>query len=80
VAQIVLPVAVHAETAGTFVNAKGMAQQFKRAVFPPPGVKPAWQLVAELAQAMGKDLRLGSLSDVRAALPAPVARTQEAQV
>ena len=78
VAQVVIPVAVHAETAGTFVNEKGIAQTFKRAVFPPDGVKPAWEAIAALARELDKDLRLGSLSEVRAALPA--VRTQEAQV
>jgi len=78
VAQVVIPVAVHAETAGTFVNGKGVAQQFKRAVFPPDGVKPAWEALAGLAKELDKDIRLGSLSEVRAALPA--VRAQEAQV
>jgi NADH-quinone oxidoreductase subunit G len=89
VAQVVIPVTVHAETAGTFVNGKGVAQQFKRAVFPPEGVKPAWEALSSLAKALGKDIRFGSLSEVRAALPAAravdagsVAReqNQEAQV
>jgi NADH-quinone oxidoreductase subunit G len=78
VASVVIPVAVHAETFGTFINAKGIAQQFKRAVFPPEGVKPAWEALAVLSQAIGRDIRLGSLKEVRAALPAP--RAQEAQV
>jgi NADH-quinone oxidoreductase subunit G len=77
-AQIVIPVATHAETFGTFVNAKGVAQQFKRAVFPAEGVRAAWEVLAELGRALGRDLQLKSLSEVRAALPkvAP----QEAQV
>jgi NADH-quinone oxidoreductase subunit G len=79
VANVVIPVTVHAETSGTFVNAKGVAQQFKRAVFPPEGVKPAWEALALLAQALGVDLRLGSLKEVRAALPAPQP-AQEAQL
>jgi NADH-quinone oxidoreductase subunit G len=79
-AEVVVPVAVHVETHGTFVNAKGIAQQFKRAVFPPDGVRPAWEAIAALATAIGKDLSLKSLSEVRAALPAPKPRAQEAQV
>ncbi len=78
VAHVVIPVAVHAETAGTFVNGKGIAQQFKRAVFPPEGVKPAWEVIATLGKELGKDIRFSSLSEVRAALPA--VRMQEAQV
>jgi NADH-quinone oxidoreductase subunit G len=79
VAGVVVPVAVHAETFGTFVNAKGLAQQFKRAVFPPVGVRSAWETLTALAQAVGRDLRLGTLNDVRAALPRPQP-VQEAQV
>jgi NADH-quinone oxidoreductase subunit G len=79
-AQVVIPVAVHAETAGTFVNGKGIAQQFKRAVFPPEGVRAAWETLGALSRALGRDIGLSSLSDVRAALPAPKARAQEAQV
>jgi NADH-quinone oxidoreductase subunit G len=77
-ASLVVPVAVHAETSGTFVNAKGLAQQFKRAVFPPEGVKAAWETLAALGKALDRDLRLGSLNEVRAALPAP--KAQEAHV
>jgi NADH dehydrogenase/NADH:ubiquinone oxidoreductase subunit G len=71
VANVVIPVAVHAECSGTFVNAKGIAQQFKRAVFPPEGVKPGWEALALLGQAIGLDLGLGTLHEVRAALPVP---------
>jgi NADH-quinone oxidoreductase subunit G len=71
VATVVIPVAVHAEASGTFVNAKGIAQQFKRAIFPPEGVHPAWEAIAHLAKALGKNLALSTLADVRAGLPAP---------
>ncbi len=70
-ASVVVPVAVHVETSGTFVNAKGVAQQFKRAIFPPEGVRPAWEVIGSLASLLGKDLALGSLAEVRASLPAP---------
>jgi NADH-quinone oxidoreductase subunit G len=56
IAQLVLPVACYAEMDGTFVNAKGMAQRFKRAIFAAEGVKPAWQTLLDLAKAMGKPL------------------------
>jgi NADH-quinone oxidoreductase subunit G len=78
-AQVVVPVAVHAETFGTFVNDKGIAQQFKRAVFPPEGVKPAWETLGLLAKALGRSARFATLKDVRAALPATTS-AQEAQV
>jgi NADH-quinone oxidoreductase subunit G len=78
VASVVLPVASHAESSGTFVNRKGLAQTFKRAVFAPEGVKAAWEVVGLLSKAVGRDLRLGSLTELRAQLPKPA--VQEAQV
>jgi NADH-quinone oxidoreductase subunit G len=77
-AQVVVPVASHVETFGTFVNAKGIAQQFKRAVFAPEGVRPAWETLNLLARALGRDVRFGTLNELRAALPKVAA--QEAQV
>jgi NADH-quinone oxidoreductase subunit G len=71
IAKVVVPVAVHAETFGTFVNAKGVGQQFKRAVNPPESVRSAWETLAALSQQIGRDIRLGSLKEVRAALPDP---------
>ena len=43
VARLVVPVTTYAEMDGTFVNAKGMAQRFQRAIQPAAGVTPAWQ-------------------------------------
>jgi NADH-quinone oxidoreductase subunit G len=83
-AGVIVPVAVHAETFGTFVNAKGMAQQWKRAIFAPEGVLPAWQAIAAIGKLLAQDLALNSLKDVRAQLPAPKAAASappvEAQV
>jgi NADH-quinone oxidoreductase subunit G len=84
IAKLVVPVASFAEMDGTFVNAKGMAQRFQRAVHAPEGVKPAWQVLIELAQLLSKPLALKDLNEVRGALPqatAPTAPTaQEASV
>jgi NADH-quinone oxidoreductase subunit G len=77
-ASVVIPVATHAETHGTFINAKGIAQQFKRAVFPPDGVRAAWETLDTLARALGREATFGSLKAVRAALP--TVASQEAQV
>ena len=79
-AQVVIPVAAHVETFGTFVNGKGIAQQFKRAILPPDGIVAAWEVAQALARALGRDLSFGSLPDIRAALPAPQPTAQEAQV
>ena len=70
VAGIVIPVAAFGEMEGTFVNAKGMAQRFERAVQPPEGVQPAWQTLLELAKAMGKPLAVEHIAEIRSALPA----------
>jgi NADH-quinone oxidoreductase subunit G len=81
VAGVVIPVASHAESFGTFVNRKNVAQQFKRAVFAPEGIKPAWEAIAALSRAVGKDLGLTSINDVRAQLrQLPSTAQQEAQV
>jgi NADH-quinone oxidoreductase subunit G len=69
VAQIVVPVASWAEMDGTFVNAKGMAQRFSRAIQPPTSVQPAWQTLIALAERLGKPLAQRELSEVPRALP-----------
>ena len=65
VASVVVPVACHAEMQGSFVNNKGVSQNFAPAIPPPDAVRPAWETVAALARAMGKDLGVSSLEDVR---------------
>jgi NADH-quinone oxidoreductase subunit G len=78
VATVVVPVAVHAEMHGTFTNRAGIAQQFKRAIHAPPGIKPAWESLLDLARALGANLNLGKLEDVRRALPASTPSAQPA--
>ena len=77
VANVVLPVTTHAEMIGTFVNAKGMAQAFKKAINAPAGVKTAWETTLDLAKAMGMGIEMAKLDDVRRAMPAS---TGEARV
>jgi NADH dehydrogenase/NADH:ubiquinone oxidoreductase subunit G len=77
-ATVVVPVAVHAEMHGTFTNRAGLAQQFKRAIHAPPGIKPAWESLLDLARALGANLNLGKLEDVRRALPASTPSAQPA--
>jgi NADH-quinone oxidoreductase subunit G len=69
VAHLVIPVTSFAEMDGTFINAKGMAQRFSRAIQPAQGVAPAWQTLIELAKLMSKPLALRDLGEVRGALP-----------
>lgn len=69
VAHLVIPVTSFAEQDGTFINNKGMAQRFARAIQPPAGITPAWQTLIELAKLMSKPLSLRDLGEVRGALP-----------
>jgi NADH-quinone oxidoreductase subunit G len=75
VASVVVPVAGHAEHAGSFVNEKGVTQRYQAVVAAPDGVLPAWQTIAALASALGKDLGIAALEDLRASsAPAGEAR------
>jgi NADH-quinone oxidoreductase subunit G len=65
-ASVVLPTSSFAESDGTFVNRKGMAQQSERAIRPQGDSLPAWQLVAELGRSMGHALGWKKLKEVRA--------------
>jgi NADH-quinone oxidoreductase subunit G len=47
-ADLVLPVATHAERDGTFVNANGRLQRFERAFPPPSHARPAVEVLADL--------------------------------
>lgn len=86
VASVVVPVASDAETFGSFINAKGISQTFRRAVFPPHGVRAAWETLLELAKLLGADLKLEDYQAIQGALPAPeapapsVSASPEAQV
>ena len=51
-ADVILPIAPFTENEGTFVNAEGAWQSFSAASVPKEKVKPAWQVIRALAQAM----------------------------
>jgi NADH-quinone oxidoreductase subunit G len=69
VASVVVPVAHHAETEGTFVNRDGLAQRFWPAIPAPEGVRPAWETLAALAKALDKDLGFSQLLELRKNAP-----------
>ena len=48
-ADIVLPITEWAEYDGTFVNFQGRLQRFKKAVSPPEGVIPPWELFTQIS-------------------------------
>jgi len=73
VASVIVPVASHAEAEGSFVNAKGMSQRFLAAIPAPTGVRPAWEVLAQLAKLLGKDIGVSSVAELRRALPGAAA-------
>ena len=87
-ADVLLPIATFAETAGTFVNAEGRWQSFNGVTNPPGEARPAWKVLRVLANLSGvngfeymaaeeaRDELKGALADVsfdnRLALETPV--------
>ncbi len=55
VSDIMLPVAVHTETAGTFVNAHGLWQSFKIVSAAPGDAKPLWKILRVLGNLLNVD-------------------------
>ncbi len=62
---VVLPASSWAESDGTFVNARGLAQESEKAISPQGDSRPAWRLVAELARALGRAPSWRRVEDVR---------------
>lgn len=67
-ASVVLPASSWAESDGTFVNAKGLAQQSERAIRPLGDSQPAFRLVTALGAALGHSLSFKKLADVQRAM------------
>ena len=55
-AQVVLPVAVHAEQEGTFISSTGQLGLINQAL-PTNGVRPDWQIISQLGAKMGFALK-----------------------
>jgi len=58
-AQVVLPVAVHAEQEGTFISSTGQLGLVNQAL-PANGVRPDWQIISQLSAKMGFALKFVS--------------------
>nr|VFJ45531.1 MAG: NADH-quinone oxidoreductase subunit G [Candidatus Kentron sp. FM]VFJ45630.1 MAG: NADH-quinone oxidoreductase subunit G [Candidatus Kentron sp. FM]VFK06798.1 MAG: NADH-quinone oxidoreductase subunit G [Candidatus Kentron sp. FM] len=54
-ADVLLPIALFAENAGTFVNAAGSWQTFTAAVTPPGETRPAWKILRVLGNLLNLD-------------------------
>jgi NADH-quinone oxidoreductase subunit G len=68
-AEVVLPVSSWAECDGTFVNAKGLAQESEKVIRPQGDSLPGWKVVAALARELGHPLGWKKLAELRAAMP-----------
>jgi formate dehydrogenase alpha subunit len=65
-ADVVLPSACFAEKDGTFSNTERRVQRIRKAVDAPGYAKPDWQIIAELATAMGYSMTYASAEDIMA--------------
>jgi NADH-quinone oxidoreductase subunit G len=71
-AHVVLPAATHVEDEGSFTQADGITQRFRRA-FPPRGeARPHWKWAVDLAKELGLDLGVASSREVFKKLSASV--------
>jgi NADH-quinone oxidoreductase subunit G len=71
-AHVLLPAAVHGEKSGTTTNVEGRVSDVAQQIVPRGTARPDWMIASELAAALGRDLGLGSLAQVRAAMAARV--------
>ncbi|HUF73985.1 MAG TPA: NADH-quinone oxidoreductase subunit NuoG [Gammaproteobacteria bacterium] len=70
-ADVVLPIATFAETAGTFVNAEGRWQSFSAATDAYGDSRPAWRVLRVLATELGaEDCAYGDIGEIQAELGA----------
>ena len=52
-ADVLLPLAMYAENAGSYLNMEGRRQDFNEVVPPPGNALPAWEIISSLARRMG---------------------------
>ncbi len=63
-AHLVVPGASFLEKDGTFTNLERRIQRIRKAVEPPDGVLPDWQVVCEVATRMGYPMKYGHPSEI----------------
>ncbi|HTY40795.1 MAG TPA: 2Fe-2S iron-sulfur cluster-binding protein [Thermoanaerobaculia bacterium] len=71
-ADVVLPAASLAEKEGTFTNVQGRVQRFERAFLPKPPVRATWELLLQIAIALGWGDRAWTPADLLAQIAAEV--------
>ncbi|MCB9968247.1 MAG: NADH-quinone oxidoreductase subunit G [Geminicoccaceae bacterium] len=64
-ADVILPGAAYTEKHATYVNTEGRPQRAKLAVFPPGEAKEDWKVLRALAAALGVEVKLDTLGQVR---------------
>lgn len=64
-AHVVLPASSWAEKEGTFKSATGDLQRINKLLPAPQGTRPDWEIIRDIAEAMGGNLKVRDLSDVR---------------
>ncbi|MCP4201738.1 MAG: molybdopterin-dependent oxidoreductase [bacterium] len=64
IADIVLPIATHAETEGTLVNSQNRIQKFERAFPPPAGVRTGVEALVDLLRKFRPDFAPKTVADV----------------
>ncbi len=69
-AHVVLPGASFLEKDGTFTNLERRIQRIRKAVDPPNGILPDWQVVCEVSTRMGYPMRYGHPSEIMAEMAA----------
>jgi NADH-quinone oxidoreductase subunit G len=71
-ADVVLPAESHAEKEGTVTHPDGRLQRLRPSIPHPGGIRPGWQVLAELAARLGDETRVDSAPEALAALAAEV--------
>ena len=77
-AHVLLPATSWAEHSGTYVNRQGLHQVADKALDPQGGSRPAWELALRLTKALRVEPTWAKLKDIRAALTAAAASTNDA--
>ena len=67
-AHVVLPATSWAEHTGTYVNRQNIRQVAEKGLIPQGASKPAWELVRQLAVALGVEVGWSKLKDIRGML------------